>query len=209
MSALTNQYTGYALQISYEFMQNILATIRHDADCQFQINEQNKIYVLPIIKELIRYYYLDPIKNHRIITSLCSILIYILNQYCVSEDNQQIHSKKLQAKKIIDIISDINHHYDQDIDIRELASQHHLSYSYMAMLFKEMLGISIKQYINNKRLNKATLLLKTTDKQITDIAYESGYPNTTSFISHFKKMYQITPYQYRKNITLPNTYETL
>lgn len=208
VSGQTAPYTGYAMQINYEFMQDILSKTRLDLDCQFQVNEHNQPYVLTIIKEIINYYYQGPVKNQQIITSLCAALIFVLSQYCVSENNQQFDSKKLQSKKIIEIISDIDHRYDQDIDINELARKHHLSYSYMAMLFKDMLGISIKQYINNKRLNKATSLLKTTDKQITDIAYESGYPNTTSFISQFKKMYQVTPYQYRKTLTLSKTYET-
>lgn len=49
------------------------------------------------------------------------------------------------------------------------------------------------------RLKHAVADLRNTEDSVTDIAYNNGFPNVNSFISQFKKTYQTTPKQYKKN----------
>lgn len=66
--------------------------------------------------------------------------------------------------------------------------------------FKDEFNTTPKLWINEKRLETATLLLKTTDKSISQIASSCGYSNTSWFISEFKKRYDLTPKEYRYKI---------
>jgi AraC family transcriptional regulator, exoenzyme S synthesis regulatory protein ExsA len=66
--------------------------------------------------------------------------------------------------------------------------------------FKEEFTTTPKLWINEKKLEKATLLLKATDKTISQIASSCGYSNTSWFISEFKKRYNFTPKDYRYKI---------
>lgn len=54
-------------------------------------------------------------------------------------------------------------------------------------------------WINEKRLEKAEVLLQTTDYLITDICFLCGYESLSNFIYQFKKIYNISPAKYRKN----------
>ena len=47
-------------------------------------------------------------------------------------------------------------------------------------------------------MNGAAALLKNSDKSITEIAADVGYSNVSKFGEAFKKMYQISPKEYRK-----------
>ena len=56
------------------------------------------------------------------------------------------------------------------------------------------------QYLLNHRLTIAENLLVLTDKQITDIALETGFTSAISFTVNFKNKYGISPSEYRKKI---------
>ncbi|MCR8710105.1 helix-turn-helix transcriptional regulator [Aliarcobacter butzleri] len=66
--------------------------------------------------------------------------------------------------------------------------------------FKDEFNITPKLWINEKRLEKATLLLKTTDETISQIATSCGYSSVSWFILEFKKRYNLTPKDYRYKI---------
>jgi len=66
--------------------------------------------------------------------------------------------------------------------------------------FKKEHSLTPKVWIDTKRLEKATLLLKNTNKTITDISTECGYSTVSWFISQFKKQYNQTPKEFRHKI---------
>ena len=69
--------------------------------------------------------------------------------------------------------------------------------------FRQYLNTTPTNYINTKRLNYAANLLRHSDKEIIDIAYESGFQSVSHFYHLFKKEYQSSPLKYR------NQYHTL
>lgn len=87
----------------------------------------------------------------------------------------------------IDVIQNVN-------DMCALAR---LSPSQLRRYIKKNCQTTPKLWLDTKRLEKATLLLKNTDKSITDIATETGYANVSWFISQFKNRYNQTPKEFR------------
>ena len=66
-------------------------------------------------------------------------------------------------------------------------------------MFKKDLGISFKQYLINYRLNQSISLLENSQKTIAQISLDVGFTNETQYIIHFKKLFNMTPGQYRKS----------
>lgn len=64
--------------------------------------------------------------------------------------------------------------------------------------FKKETGLTFGSYIAKKRCEKAALLLKETALQVQEISNYVGYPDNNYFIKVFKKMYNMTPSEYRK-----------
>ena len=54
-----------------------------------------------------------------------------------------------------------------------------------------------KEYLRERRMEKAVVLLQTTDKSIQEIIYECGFNNRAHFYKEFGKRYQVTPKEYR------------
>ncbi|MHC1719917.1 MAG: helix-turn-helix domain-containing protein [Clostridiaceae bacterium] len=96
------------------------------------------------------------------------------------------------------IISYINNHYMEKIELADLAHEVNLSKSACCREFKRHMKCTIFEYIINYRLVvSAELLLKTNDS-ITDIAYRCGFGSTSYFIEKFKNKTGLSPLAYRK-----------
>jgi AraC-like DNA-binding protein len=75
-----------------------------------------------------------------------------------------------------------------------------LTQNQLRRYIKKEYNLTPKVWIDTKRLEKATLMLKNTNKTITDISTECGYSTVSWFISQFKKRYNQTPKEFRHKI---------
>jgi len=73
-----------------------------------------------------------------------------------------------------------------------------ISYSHFLRIFKQIIGISPRCFVNECRLFKATEMLTGTDEQIHEIAGLCGFNDKFYFSRLFKKHYHLSPFHYRK-----------
>jgi len=66
--------------------------------------------------------------------------------------------------------------------------------------FEKTFNSSPGKWLKNKRLEYSKFLLETTDLNIREITYESGFENTSHFIKIFKKKYAYSPLKFRKSL---------
>lgn len=92
----------------------------------------------------------------------------------------------------------ISSHLNEDLSRDDIAGHVCLHPDYLARLFKGELGLTISEYVLQKRIDKAKQLLSGTDLAITAIAYELGYGNYSHFSKMFKKAALMSPQEYRK-----------
>jgi AraC-like DNA-binding protein len=96
----------------------------------------------------------------------------------------------------------IKGHYTEKITVHQLAEQVHWSDSTLFALFKEAFGKAPIAWLNDYRLSVATKLLKSTPDSIESIAQSVGIEDPRYFSKLFRRRYQCTPGQYRKNTLL-------
>lgn len=101
-------------------------------------------------------------------------------------------------------VSEINYilenYYNQDLTLAELSFLAHGSPSHLRHVYQSKTGISPSEKLMQIRMAKATTLLQNTSRSISDIGNAVGIPNNSYFIKIFKKIYGITPYQYRAKL---------
>lgn len=88
--------------------------------------------------------------------------------------------------------------YTTDINLKNVANFAGLNKNFAMGVFKKKLGISILQFITRLRLNHAANLLTTSNEQITDIAYQSGFSSVTRFYEVFRAFFDETPMKFRQ-----------
>lgn len=96
----------------------------------------------------------------------------------------------------------VSEHYDRKLTLQEIADLNYLSRHALSLGFKEIVGITFKEYLILFRITEAKKLLATTDLSVAQIAEAVGYINVNNFLKIFKEKEHITPLQYRKRLTL-------
>lgn len=102
------------------------------------------------------------------------------------------------AMRLSEISQIIQQRYTENITLKELADEVHLSVPYLSKFFVEYYGMNFLSYLNQYRLMHAVQELSTTDKNIDEIAIDSGFSSSHAFVSLFKKQYDMLPKEYRK-----------
>lgn len=101
------------------------------------------------------------------------------------------------SRSVARLIQCIQEKYDQDLTLEYLAEQVCLTPAYISSLFKKETGQSITVYINEYRMAKAKRMLRGTNMKLVDVAAAVGYSSQIYFNMLFKKMFGLTPSQYR------------
>jgi len=98
----------------------------------------------------------------------------------------------------------ITQHYPEDFEVDTLASLCNMSLTHFRRKFASVTGMPPLKYLLIMRLRMASVLLKVTDRKISDIALDVGYNTLSSFNRHFKDNYKMSPKDYRITVRKSN-----
>jgi AraC-like DNA-binding protein len=102
---------------------------------------------------------------------------------------------------IREVESYISEYYCSDtFTVDSILKKTYTSYHKLNFLFKSIHGMTISEYIRNKRIEKSREMIADNVKSISQIAYEIGYSSISNYILAFKKIYRITPGKYKKQM---------
>lgn len=99
-------------------------------------------------------------------------------------------------KLAIDYIED---HLTEKLNLSIVSNAVHYSKYYLHRLFTNIVGMTMHDYIQRRKLTEAAKLLVFSDKPILEIALIAGYESQQSFSSIFKEMYKKSPNQFRQH----------
>lgn len=98
----------------------------------------------------------------------------------------------------------IKNHLHETITLAQISSNVHYSLFYISKVFKEVMGLTIFDYIRKTRMTEAAKILRDTQKKIVDVAFDFVFDSHEGFTRAFAKEFDITPKAYQKSpIPLP------
>ena len=92
----------------------------------------------------------------------------------------------------------IGSHLSEELSVRELAGISYVSADHLTRLFKKKYGMTVSEYIQDKRLRLAGELLRRGGLNISMVSNTVGFGNYSYFTEQFKKFYGMTPREYQK-----------
>ncbi len=110
-------------------------------------------------------------------------------------------SDNVQSFSIKTAIDYINKNYMNAISLSDIARETRLSESHLSSLFKAETGINFLNYLNGVRINKALTLLSSSNMNISEIAYNTGFPSPGYFSKLFRRYIGKTPTEYRNELS--------
>lgn len=126
----------------------------------------------------------------------CFIGEIIRNQSLLPVHHVKKYSEndKITALRVFKYIED---NYNEEIPLHKIASEVNLSKTHFLRVFKNVSGMTFKQYLNYFRVNKSVLRLEN-GEGVTEAAMKSGFSDINTFIRNFKKYKGTTPSKYKR-----------
>ncbi len=110
------------------------------------------------------------------------------------------HSAELEADTIQQIKQYIIEHAHEDISLDTIGREVGLSPIYISKIFKEQLGINYIDFLTDCRIERAKKLMRDPARSLKEITFEVGYHDPNYFSKVFKKICNVSPKEYRKNL---------
>lgn len=127
-------------------------------------------------------------------SDIYELLTYLMRYYVVESISDKEHLKRNRdLDRLNTVFQYIQKNYTEQLSNQELAKVVHLSESRFCHLFKESMGQSPLNYINEVRLQKAYLLLQQKELNVAEVAAVVGFTDYNNFGRLFKKKYGFSP----------------
>lgn len=174
---------------------DLAACFRPKADQQLQLmyltpNELR--YIIATVDRLIALLADKPYAYELKVNALIQELLILINDHSSADSIPQVELPPL----IKETLTYIHDHLADDLSLEVIGEALFLSGGYVSRTFKKFMGLSVKEYIVNKRIERAKELL-VAGASVEEAAEGSGYHNYYHFIRSFKKITSTTPGRYR------------
>jgi AraC-like DNA-binding protein len=143
----------------------------------------------------------DPLSHDRLILCFQELLLLIYELSNMPSYGQATPPTSVKHQNVQKLIAYIEEHYQDDIQLDDLAGYMHLNKHYIVKIFKETTGITLFHYLYQRRINQAKMLFTMKpNRSITEMAFEVGFKYVSHFSQTFKKYTGQSPDEYRKGI---------
>ncbi len=169
----------------------ILGQMKRDAD--FSTIESRLIEYTVNIEEMRVFYDGLPLFDSHKMQSVAKIAT-MLTKYIMLENMLKLRFNNTleEATRFIE------ENLDKDLTVDYITKNTNISKSVLYKNFRDTYNCTISEYINRKRVEKAVVLLVTTDLSIEEVSEKIGFSSAAYFAIVFKKQKGISPLKFRK-----------
>lgn len=156
-----------------------------------------------IIKALTRFFNEDrkEINYYKEGAEIIKILVRHFQCYNIvkyyPEISDAFKGNEVQLSRIRHIVDYIYMNCSKPIRIEDVANMEHISTSYLTYILKIGCGMGFRMFLNMARVQKSAAMLLEDEMSMQKIAYECGFSKYEYYNATFKKVFRITPKQYK------------
>lgn len=182
----TERFSDYNLMFSHS------DSFENHIPCNHPSCEQIKALILDAESEL---YSKSPEYRMAVRSDIIRIITCLVRE-CKYQNKAVTSSSNISA--ISKAVEYIHSGLSDTLRLCDIAAEAGMSASYFSNVFKSAMGITLWEYITEKRIDNAIRLIdKHPEKTMLEIALECGFNNTANFNKAFKKCTGLTPSEYK------------
>ncbi|MHA6260786.1 response regulator transcription factor [Sporosarcina sp. CAU 1771] len=172
-----------ALVTGYDYFDYALTALKNGID-DYVLKPVSRSDIEDTLKKLIQKVHVDE-KNSEVSTLVANLI------RTSSPSDDPGYKSKIQ--------NEINQNFSNpDFSLNYLAEKLSLNPSYLSTLFKTLYDSTFQDYMLSFRLNRAKILLLSTDMKIYEIASAVGFEDPNYFSTAFKKKFMLSPNQFKE-----------
>lgn len=130
-------------------------------------------------------------------------LVKLIQKYALTDHSNELASLEktgLTANKYKQVLSYVKQHFAESISVSELADTVAMSPQHFSKVFKNTLGRTPIQYVQEHRVEESKRLLGQSDLSLVEVAERCGFSDQAHFSRLFKKYTAQTPKRYRDRL---------
>ena len=129
---------------------------------------------------------------------LTDIMIILIREFGYSDADEDYKRSSSNVKVVKTAMDYVHKHLTDAVTLDDIAENVGMSRSRLSTVFKATMGVTLWDYICEKRIELVMQKLeRTPEKSMLEIALECGFNNTANFNKAFKKQTGRTPKEYR------------
>jgi len=110
------------------------------------------------------------------------------------------HLPKENSVKIVSQVADyLAANYTKENSLDEIAGRFYINKYYLSRIFRQVTGVTMREYLHIQRIQRAAELLKNTLDPVTEIAHASGFDTVSYFEKIFRRYCGMSPREYRNS----------
>ena len=179
------------MMFSHALIEQFYEKFRH---CDFSEN------VLQVEKPLLDFceYVLDKYKQTEDIYCVKSLFFAFASAF--SSLDLQAEKSSVKSVNVTQIMEFVYSNLGEKLTILSLSKALAINKNALGKIFIEYTGVPFGKFLHNMRVEKSVMMLRTTDKTVTDVAYECGFGSLRTFNRVFSSIIGVTPSVFRKNL---------
>lgn len=184
------------LGIKQEEIESLVFDLNSSLEADKTPYQKIKMLIASLINYNLKYQDNSKYANLSIIYSLFA---EFMNKYrVISNSSKPQHNKNLI--KLREIIKYLNDNYKNYITLKTLSLEFNLTVPYISSFFNKYFGKNFQDYYDELRISKSLQTLLENNQTLEDLALEFGFTDSRGYVRAFKKIYHLTPTEYRKEI---------
>jgi YesN/AraC family two-component response regulator len=140
--------------------------------------------------------YPDLTDEHANVEELFTGMKEMYLQICDNLSGYKERSNQQFCKRLTDYVT--QHYMDENLTIHTVSEHFNSTKSYIYQFFKDHMGMTFTDYLEQLRIQQACRLMQETDLTIKDVAQQTGYNSDHSFRRAFKRVMGLVPTEYAK-----------
>ena len=191
------------MRLNYTEVADYLRLRSHDIICHSMrdgVGTQGKAGRL--LQGIIGYYLSEDKADEARMYAEIYELLHQLREFCLVRKEKTTGSAAEDSEERLRTIRlFIRENYNRKISLSELASETYLSTTYLSRYIRERFGKTFSEVLTDVRLEHAEKDIVETDRSITQISMDNGFPLPASFNKAFRQRYGVSPSAWRRQQT--------
>lgn len=197
-----NQAFSSAQMLDYNRYDNMITVIPQ----KISIKDEDAFeYLVGEFKKIKLYVWNMSIEQRlELCQSVAALFVKLERLYVDSYLNSKKGGYFQNVSKTRQIVDFVDANYNKSFDSADIENRFSISYDHANRLFKKRMGMGIISYRNRLRIEKAKVLLLTTERSVESISDEVGFSDVYYFSRFFKKTVGVSPTHFKRgdNIAL-------
>ena len=198
----------YLINISQDALLTVLTQeeikelFRNFSTCILRLDEEQSAQMYDLFEKVAAYSMRSDKRGVKLFhVSILCLLDYLDELLDLKKDEKiSLQNTTLQRNEILDVISYVNDHYNENITLDFIAAYAHMSKSNFCHVFRKKTGETFVQYLNKCRLSKAHQMLVETQYSLNEIAGNTGFTSTAHMTRIFRQVHGKSPSEFRRQI---------